>query len=76
MQRFIVATDDLLFGSQPMEAELVPYQVGMQCWHWELLDEDDQQTGVRGSLSVSAGRDMSMSRISRDRQEADRLPSD
>lgn len=75
MKRFIVATDDLLFGAQPMEAELVPYQVGMQCWHWELLDKNDRATGVKGRLPAGDHDSRAIARVNRDRPKADRRPS-
>lgn len=51
MERFLTATDELLFGDTPAQGKLVPYRAGMPCGHWEAIIEGELDGEVIAELT-------------------------
>jgi hypothetical protein len=55
MKVFVPATEESLYGPATPHSELVPYQVGVPCFHWQIVPVDDRPAPEAGNDSASAG---------------------
>lgn len=61
MRQFVPMTDDMLFNAAQLPGPLVPYRIGVQCWH-ALVEE--RGTGAAGENAPMPTTTMSLDSMS------------